>query len=45
MALAVVCLLVGLATAALHAREPGDRVKAAIVLAAAVSGLMVPAFA
>ena len=45
LALAVVCLLVGLATAALHAPEPVDRVKAAIVLAAAVSGLMVPAFA
>jgi len=45
LALAVVSLLAGLGTAALRAAEPVDRVRAGIVLAAAVSGLMVPAFA
>lgn len=45
IALVTVSMLGGLATAALEAHVPEDRVRAGIVLAAAVSGLMVPAFA
>ena len=45
MAAVTVARLGGLASAALGAHAPEDRVRAAIVLAAAVSGLAVPAFA
>lgn len=45
IAVVTVSMLGALAKAALDAHVPEDRVRAGIVLAAAVSGLMVPAFA